>query len=294
MHKGNWDDLRFVLAVAEGGSVSAAARTLGVNHATVLRRVSAFEEAQGVPIFDRTALGYVVLPDRLRVIEAAREAALAIDTVSRMMRGAEAQFTGTVRITSTDTFCHTVLPGIVAELTARSKDLSIEILSANNHVDLGRLGADITIRPAMILPDDLRGETAGELGFAVYAARDGHATTWLALRGALTRATVSQWLETNVAGRDIVGGSDSFIVLRELAAAGMGRAIMPCCLGDSDPRLQRLPDAMPLTSVPIWVASHAELEAAPRLRAIRAKLTSALQVRSAALSGRPQGEDRRT
>ncbi|MCB2152823.1 MAG: LysR family transcriptional regulator, partial [Rhodobacteraceae bacterium] len=60
MQRDNWDDLRFVLAVAEEGSVSGAARRLGVNHATVLRRIAAFEEATGVEIFDKTARGYAV------------------------------------------------------------------------------------------------------------------------------------------------------------------------------------------------------------------------------------------
>jgi DNA-binding transcriptional LysR family regulator len=288
MHKGNWDDLRFVLAVAEGGSVSAAARALGVNHATVLRRVAAFEDMQGVPIFDRTASGYVVLPDRLRVIEAAREAAQAIDTVARMMRGAGLILSGAIRITSTDTFCTAVLPGVLADLRADAADLSIELLSANSHVDLGRLSADITIRPTLRLPEDLRGEMAGELGFAVYAVAGPGPNTWLALRGALARARVAHWLEDSVPASEIVHGSDSFLVLREMAAAGLGRAILPCCLGDPDPRLVRIDGVMPLTAIPIWVASHVELADTPRLRAIRARLAKALLARKAVLSGQGQ------
>ena len=61
MHNANWDDLRYVLAVAETGSLSAAARQMGVNHATVLRHVHAFEAAHGGPVFDRTPQGYAVL-----------------------------------------------------------------------------------------------------------------------------------------------------------------------------------------------------------------------------------------
>mgnify|MGYP000580855527 CR=1 FL=1 len=82
MHNDNWDDLRFVLAVAEAGTVSGAARVLGVNHATVLRRIAAFEERHGAPVFQRTQQGYVIRPDMLQVIEAAQEAGAA-------MRGAE-------------------------------------------------------------------------------------------------------------------------------------------------------------------------------------------------------------
>ncbi len=62
MHSDNWDDLRYVLAVAETGSVSGAARRLGVNHATVLRHVAAYEARHGIELFDKSARGYAVSP----------------------------------------------------------------------------------------------------------------------------------------------------------------------------------------------------------------------------------------
>ena len=69
----NWDDLRYVLAVAEEGSVSGAARRLGVNHATVLRRIAAFEEAADLSLFEKGPQGYDVPPDLDRIIAATRE-----------------------------------------------------------------------------------------------------------------------------------------------------------------------------------------------------------------------------
>ena len=72
MHSANWDNLRFVLSVAEHGSVSGAAKALGINHATVLRRVAAFEEAHGGPVFEKTATGYRVLPDHTRLLQGSK------------------------------------------------------------------------------------------------------------------------------------------------------------------------------------------------------------------------------
>ncbi len=63
MHKIRWDDLQFVHAVARHGALSAAARELGVNHATVLRRITALEAAQGVTLFDRPPGGYRLRPE---------------------------------------------------------------------------------------------------------------------------------------------------------------------------------------------------------------------------------------
>jgi DNA-binding transcriptional LysR family regulator len=287
MHSDNWDDLRFVLAVAESGSVSAAARVLGVNHATVLRRIAAFEAHHNAVIFNRTQQGYAVPPDKLRIIEAAREAALAMDTVARMIRGNGARLSGIVRITSTDSLSMIVLPAILAQMQAQADGLRIEILANNAHLDLARLNADISVRPATKLPEDLRGEMAGTIGFAGYGSATKDTTTWLNLRGTLARTVAADWMEQTHGPNDMSGGADSFLVLREMTAAGMGQSVLPCYVGDPDPRLQRIADA-PHMTVPIWVASHADLADAPRLRTLRKQLVDALLVRSDALMG-PRG-----
>jgi DNA-binding transcriptional LysR family regulator len=273
--EGNWDDIRYVLAVAESGSVSAAARALGVNHATVLRRIAAFEELQGAPVFDRTSQGYVVPAERLRVIEAAREAAQAIDAVGRHMQGHGGGGTA-VRVTTTDSLSVTVMPGVVATLADGDPPLLAELVVANAHLDLARLAADVAVRPAMSLPSDLTGEQAARMGFAVYAAADGGRDGWLGLRGLLARSVPARWMEDMAGEEGITGGADSFVVLRELVAAGQGRAILPCILGDGDGRLARRPDWTPDISVPIWVASHVDLAQTRRLRLIRSRILQAL------------------
>lgn len=280
--KENWDDLRYVLAVAETGSVSKAARELGVNHATVIRRVGAFEEAHGTLIFERSSTGYAVLAAQLHVIERARTAARAMDGVARALSGGAGPGPQCFRITSTDTFCFTVLPPILARL--QRAGFNGELHAANHHVDLGRLAADISVRPAARLPHDLTGTEAAMLGFAAYRAPGG-AQTWLGLRGALGRASAQGWLEAQVPNEEMEGGSDSFITLREMAAAGMGTALLPCILGDGDGRLKRLPLDLASLSVPIWVASHVDLADAPRLTMLREHLAEGLRAEAQRLGG---------
>lgn len=281
--RANWDDLRFVLAVAETGSVSAAARALGVNHATVLRRIAAFEQAQGAQVFDRGPQGYTVPSDRLRVIDAAREAAAAIETVHRLVRGADPQLNGTVRVTSTDSMCMSVLPAILGEIARAARGLRIDLISTNAHLDLARLGADISVRPAAELPDDLTGEPAGEVGFAVYAVPGAPEDRWLGLRGMLMQTPVATALAPHAA--QIVAGADSLVVLREMAAAGLGRAILPCSLGEGDARLQRFGPPIAGLRVPIWVATHRDLADSPRLRRLRRSIAEALLRRRRDLTG---------
>lgn len=281
MHNANWDDLRFVLAVADNGSVSGASRELGVNHATVLRRVAAFEEAHGAEVFERTAAGYRVRPDRARMIEAARNAAQAVAAVGQLMKWAEGP-RDVVRLTSTDTLCNTVL----ADLPRTMPRHEVSLLAANGHLDLSRLEADVTVRPATALPAGMTGRAVAELGFATYRARGSSGTdTWLGLTGALGRSEPAHWMQRNVDPATISGRSDSFVVLREMASRGTGCAILPCILGDQDARLERYGSAYPGHRVPLWVGCHQDLADSSRLAPFIDDLCSLIRSESAALSG---------
>ena len=284
MHNDNWDDMRFVLAVVEAGSVSGAARLLGVNHATVLRRVAAFESRHGTDIFERSAQGYTVRADRLRVIEAAREVSNAVQSVERLMSGFEAPLTGDVRITSTDSICQFLLPDILASLGKSEKGLRIALVCANSHLNLSRMEAQVTVRPAMRLGEGLVGEKAALMGFAVYADRP-DSPGWLGLGGALARSMPAKWLSDRIAPEEIVAVADSFVVMAQMAASGAGRAVLPCFVGDREPRLRRLGQVPEAFSVPIWVACHEELNGVARLRAVRQHLVCAFRERTDKLAG---------
>ncbi|QQA44663.1 LysR family transcriptional regulator [Pelagovum pacificum] len=280
MQKESWDDLRFVLAVAETGSVAGAARELGVNHATVLRRIAAFEARAGQPVFERTPHGYRLPPDQFRLIEAARDVAAAVDGVERLVSGRSGQRQA-VRITSTDTLCTMILPPIVAELARAGTQ--IDLRCSNRHLDLSRMHADITVRPAKALPPDLTGEIAGHLGLATYASSP-DVSGWLTAQGPLAKSVVAEWQADQGSTADSSGGADSFLVLRELAAQGLGRTMLPCCVGEADPRLVRISDPDLEFSVPVWVASHVELGDVARLRQVRERLVAALGAQSRLLS----------
>ena len=283
----NWDDLRFVLAVAEEGSVNAAARRLGVNHATVLRRVAAYEDATGVAIFDKTARGYVVSGAQQRVIEAAREVDRAVQSVARTLQGVRAPLTGDVRVTSTDTFCQYVLPPVVSELRKASPELRIELLCTNTHLDLARTHADITVRPTDSLSDDLVGEIGATLGFGLFRQKGSGSSDWLGICGPLSRSLIGRWMANELDPAGIVACADSFPVLREMAAAGQGMAPLPWFLGHEDGRLEEVRGIIPDISVDIWVASHADLADVPRIAETRRALVAALDGMAARLRGAP-------
>jgi len=288
MHRHNWDDLKYLLAVADAGSVSKAGKFLNVNHATVLRRVTLFEERFGLQVFDRTPQGYQLPKANKPVIEAIREVEYAVRAVERLIEGGKAPLRGKVRITSTDTLCHSILPKIVHDMQADAEGLNLEVISTNAHLDMTRLDADITVRPAPTLPDHLIGEQAGELVFGVYRAAQspkGDDPFWLGLSGPLSRTEAARWMESNLKETQIHGSADSFLTLREMVAAGSGRAFLPRLLAEDDPRLTECSERYPRFSVPIWVGSHADMRNIPRIVQVSRLLVAKLRLSEEVLYG---------
>lgn len=285
MHNDNWDDLRFVLSVVETGSVLQAAKVLGVNHATVLRRIVAFEERHNVVLFKRTARGYRLLPDRQPLIKAAQEAQLAIEQVHKIADGGNEVLRGTVRITSTDTLCMGILPAFLEQVQDKAPHVDVAILSSNSYVDLMRDEAHITVRPAESLPPELEGKIVSQFGFATYARPDAP-DVWLRLAGPLSRSRPAQWISATIDPAQMGPGADSFLILQRCAALGQGIAILPCFLGDADPNLNRVDKGFADIKVPIWVARHSEAIETQRIRVVQRLLSDYLKGQEATLLGR--------
>lgn len=284
MHSENWDDLRFILAVVEAGTVSGAARALGVNHATVLRRIAAFEARHGLSLFDKTAQGYRVPDDRLQTIAALREAGAAMQAAEAVLAGDRGQRVSAMRVTSTDTLCTMILPDILARVQVVVPGLQLNLLSSNEHLDLARMQAEIAIRPTTDLPGELVGDHAASLRFAVFARVNGP-KSWIALSGRTGRSAIRDWLEARAQADGVSAAADSFLSAAALAAAGFGRAVLPYYVGNETPGLQQLDIDIPVDPVPIWVATHRDLAGVPRIRDLQGRLVAELRQESPRLMG---------
>ena len=293
MHNTSWDDLRYLLTVANTGSVNAAARQLGVNHATVLRRLAAFEARTGTALFRKSPQGYVLEPrfadamDILRVVED------KVDAFSRAIVSNDDRLSGEILVTSTDTLCDFVLPEIVRDILAIHPDLRIHLSVSNTHVNLAKLDAELTIRPALRLPADLNGRAVGVLGLVPYATAgylakydtpDPEKHRWLLVDGPLLNSPIGAW-QANLPDQAIVGTATSFPTLMALAASGMGVAFLPCCIGDPCRDLVRVTQLDLRFETRLWVATHTDLADNPRLKAVSALFESAFMDRGRMLSG---------
>jgi len=291
----NWDDLRFVLAVADYGSVSSAARRIGVNHTTVLRRIHAFEEAQKIRLFERLQSGYVLTAEGEQLVATAREMNDLVTSLERQITGKDLKLEGTIRVTTTDSFMTSVLPSPFTSFREKHPRIAIELALTNSRLNLSKRDADVAIRPARELPSGLTGRRVADVSFAIYGAKDYLKThrgdvmasdhIWLAGDDVLAHSPVTGWMQRHVPDAQIAFRADSFIALRLAASAGLGLTPLPCCLGDTDPKLKRLFGPVEELTIGLWLLTHHDLAKAARIRAFMEHMEEALSAERVLLGG---------
>ncbi len=141
----DWDDLRVFLAVARGESLSAAARLLKRDAATVGRHVARLEEALGGPLFARSPRGYALNGAGERLMAHAERAEQAVAEGLEALKGGGGQLAGQVRIGATDGCASFVLPRVCAEIGARHPELELQIVALPRVINLSRREADMAI-----------------------------------------------------------------------------------------------------------------------------------------------------
>jgi DNA-binding transcriptional LysR family regulator len=285
MHSFDWSDLQYVLAVAEEGSLASAARKLGVNHATVLRRIRGFEDRHDLTLFERRPNGYRLAPEYAYVLSEVRKMSSDAERLERMLAGQTGGFRGSLTITTTDSLSRALMPSVLSKFRAIYPDVVVTLSVTNNVLDLSRLDADITVRPAAGLPENLAGERVADLGFRVYGASDYFAKiqrsepagyTWLGPGATLARSPVGRWLSQSVPEAAVAMRLNSFSAMADAVAEGMGLAMLPCCLGDAMPGIERADEFDELLTTGIWVLSHEDMLRSSRIRAFLSTLGEAV------------------
>jgi DNA-binding transcriptional LysR family regulator len=290
----NWDDLRYVLAVARHGSLSAAARRLRTTQPTVGRRIAALESSLSVKLFRRLP-GSLVLTETGQGILAALER-IEIETlaIERSVSGRDAGPTGVVRVTAAEWFCARVLAPLCTELSGAYPDLSVELIGEPRPANLARREADMAFRFARFEQQEVIQKRLGGLGFGLYAAPGylercgtpelgnglkGHAI--IAMRAEVRPIADLAWLGEVAHAAKIVLRTDSREAQARAAAAGLGLAGLPRFLGDDVAGLIHL--NVPAPEREIWMGIHADSRTTPRVQAAARALAAGIRKLSASL-----------
>ena len=273
-----WDDVRFFLAVARAGSLSGAARVLGVGHVTVGRRITILERRLGVTLVHRTPDGFVVTPAgdaALRQCIAMENAALDLE---RIAAGRDSLAAGSIRLTATEALARQVIAPAIAELRKSYPDLRIDLAVGVRSLDIARREADLAIRVGRPSGSGLVCRKLGEVGYSLYAScaylaehRTPQRGKGLAGHQLITftgapAATSPFFMNESLDGARIALRCDNPLIQLQAAANGIGIAELACFLGDDCGDLVRIwPDEPPaLRSA--WLVMHEDLRRAARIR----------------------------
>jgi DNA-binding transcriptional LysR family regulator len=290
----DWEDLRVALAIARSGGLAGAARGLKVNHATVWRRLKALEAELDTRLFERRPEGYVptAAGDELRrAAEAMEEAA---DGLDRRLSGRDARLTGTVRLSTLDPVAMGLLPPHLARFRELHPGILIELAVSSALANLTRRDADIVLRATEAPPETLVGQRLADVAMAAYAApaylaRNAAGTDWarhdwIAPDEIFAHTPFYRFIAREGGGRAVLR-ADSEPALAAAAAAGIGATLLPCFVGDADPRLVRLSPPLPELTHGLWLLTHEDLRGAARIRAVLDFLSVAIRSERARLAG---------
>jgi DNA-binding transcriptional LysR family regulator len=286
----DWDDLRYVLALAEAGSLAKAARKLKVDHTTVGRRIEALECDVGVQLFTRTTNGYTITREAEELLPGIREIETNVLALERKAQARKETIKGTIRITASEALGSRFVAPRLAPFARRHPEISLEFVTAVHAVDLARREADVAIRLFRSGHEYLVAKRAGEFGYALYASEE-----YLARRPApngpadlakhdlvnldlpTTASDEATWFDQLGRGGRLALVTNSTAVALGAALGGTGITLLPCFLGDVEPRLRRIP--MPNEpSRAVWLTVHKDLRKSPPIRAVLDFLTEIFQV----------------
>ena len=287
--KFDWNRARAFLVTAEEGSLSAAARALGMAQPTLGRQVDALEQELDIVLFERVGRGLKLTPSGLELFDHVRAMGEAASKVSLSAMGQSQSIDGSICIAASETYASLVLPSIIAKLRRLEPGITVEIVASNSPSDLRRREADIAIRNFRPTEPDLIAKKIRDVPARLYASpeyldRIGRPKLPYDLRhaefinldgtGALMNGLNMMGLNLTKANFPVL--AENYTVMWELVKQGVGIGILDGNIGDTEPLVERvLPDLEPLM-FPIWLVAHRELNTSRRIRMVFDLLASSL------------------
>jgi len=263
----DWTLLQTLVACAEHGSFTEAARVLGVHQSTVSRRIAELEALAGEPVLDRvrsapTARGLALLDAARPMADGAMAAAAALE--------ADEGASGTVRLACTVELVDLLIEALPT-LRVRHPDVSLELRTGTRVLSLATGEADLAVRPR---PANglLVARRVLHIDYGIYAADMHWRMEWVGFTQELAELAESRWLERAVPDARVVLRVDDTAALARAAALGVGQALLPTTFGDALPSLVRRRDLEARLPPPptrdLWLVVHQHLQRVPRVRAV--------------------------
>jgi DNA-binding transcriptional LysR family regulator len=279
--KFDWNRARAFLVTAEEGSLSAAARALGMAQPTLGRQVAALEEELGIALFERVGRGLALTAGGLDLLEHVRGMGEAANKVSLAASGQSQTIEGPIRITASEVISAFVLPPILETLRRTHPGVSIEVVATNAVRDLRRREADIAIRSGNPTDPNLTTTRLRDTPGRLYATPeylrsigspqsidDLRRAAFIGFREGDQYITGLNSLGFDLSSKNFPIHTENHMVLWELTKRGLGIGVIIEEVGDAEPRVRRVLPAMPPIPVPAWLVAHREVHTSRRVRMV--------------------------
>ncbi len=279
MHDIDWNDLRYVLALARGGSFATAGRALGTDATTVGRRLRILESRLGTPLFSRDARG-AMSPTPTGEIAVAKAETIEAEVMalSGALDAADPMTLGKVRLTAAPSFINRLLIPAMPGLLARHTGLQLELIGDSRNLNLTRREADMALRlarPADAANSKVVAKRIATLDYAIYVAagreRQAKSLPWIVYEEAMAHLPHARWIaaQAEISGRSSQLAVNDAEALLQAAVAGLGRVLLPTILAENAGGLCRVDSGDKNPPVrEIWLLIHAELRQLVRIRTV--------------------------
>jgi len=290
----NWDDLKFFLMVCRTGSIRAAAKELGVNHATVSRRINNFESSLGQRLFDRSAKGYARTAAGDEIYLEASNLEERLNSVERKVAGKDDKLVGEIRVTLPEIFAGPLLMPAFAEFCKLYPEVEIDIADSTEIFNLANRDADVAFRLCQEPPDYLVGRKLGVMHRACYMSvelapmleQEGWLETqnWIGWNDKIRRPVgkLAKEYPKFRSKHKIFNGGLQITACKH----GMGVAILPCFIGDKDASLMRIPPYTSEGKHDMWILSHPDLRKNAKIQTFVRFMTEYMLEQKDSLEGR--------
>ncbi|MCX5494211.1 LysR family transcriptional regulator [Kaistia dalseonensis] len=262
----DWQDLKLFLAVARAGGLGPAARLVDASAPTLGRRVTALEQALGQRLFTRRQQGYELTEAGRSLLVHAQEVEAATAAIERWRAGTTTR--PSVRI-SAGHWMTSFLADNIAAIWTTADAWSLDFVTANARLDIGRRAADIGIRNRRPEEGWLAGRKVAVTAFAAFCRRGGKAEEtlpWIALAGDAAITPSAQWVARHHGEQVAIKVSDPRSLF-DLVRSGAGQAVMPCLAGDREPAFERAGPLIGELTAEQWLVTHHEDRHHPAIHA---------------------------
>ncbi|USG61723.1 LysR family transcriptional regulator [Sneathiella marina] len=271
----NWNDLKYYLAIVRQGTLSSAARELGVNQTTVSRRLNILEKQLETPLIQKIDGKYIPTDIGQKIFEHTQSIELDAVAITHIVTDQDTSPSGIVRVTAVESLINHFLIPKIELFHDQFPNIKIEFIADSENLQLNRRQADVAIRLARPTEGDMVISKLAQIGFSIYGssvyvseyrAEKFEDRPWVAYTESLAQLPEMRWLASNVKNADIRLMSGSALSLATAIRAGVGIGILPCQLGDPFPGICRLSEDEPIVSREAWLLINKDLRNTPRVR----------------------------